>query len=126
MTVVAVMTWLTLHSCSVPGAAGIVANLHAESRLDPVSLSRSGAGIAQWAGARRRRLLSTLGRQWTDGYAQLRFLRSEALETGLWERVCRLQDAGLAARIFMREFERPRARSSAHRESLARNIAAAF
>lgn len=121
-----VVGWLVLHNCSVPGAAGIVANLHAESQLDPSARSRSGAGLAQWAGARRKRLLQTLGRGWTDGYTQLRFLRSEALESGLWERVCRLQDAGLAARIWMREFERPRARSSAHRESLARTIAAAF
>lgn len=121
----AVVTWLTLHGCSMSGAADIAAHLKVESRLDPSAVGRSGLGLPQWAGHRRARMIAALGSRWRDGYAQLAFLRNEAIELGIWPRVCAATDPGAAAAIFM-DYERPRNRDPRHRASIARAIYAEF
>lgn len=119
MTVIAVITWLTLHGCSLIGAAGITANLQVESGLDPASVSRSGIGLSQYAGIRRLRFLAALGARWRDGETQLGYVRQEAIALGIWDRVCSARSAATAATIFMREFERPRNRDPRRRAALA-------
>lgn len=69
-------------------------------------------------------MMATLGARWRDGYAQLGFLRMEALELGIWQRACAASDPGVAAMIWM-QYERPRNRDPSRRVRLAREIMAA-
>ena len=117
----AVMTWLTLNGCGVPGAAGIAANLVVESGLDPGAIG-SGVGLAQWAGHRRRQFLAYVGVRWRDGHAQLAYLKQEAIDLGVWGPVCAARDPGAAAGSWMLRFERPRNRDPSRRAALARQI----
>jgi hypothetical protein len=123
MTVLALVSLLTLHGCSLAGAAGVVANLQAESGLNPEAVRGGQLGLPQWQGARRRRLLATFGRRWRDPVAQVSLIVAELRELRLWAPVCGAgADAEAAARIFMLEFERPRARNPSYRMGLARAV----
>ncbi len=105
MHVAAVVAWLVLHGCSLPGAVGITANLYVESRLDPVARG-SGLGLAQWVGARRARMLRYAGSRWRDAEAQLMFLRAEAAERGDWAATCNQTNVAAATAVWLRRYER--------------------
>lgn len=122
MTVLGLVAWLALQGCALPCASGIIANFEIESRLQPRAVSRSGAGMAQWSGRRRSRLLATLGAGWRDGYAQLRFMVMELGELGLRDRLFAERDPADAARLFMLRFECPRHRHTETRARRAREI----
>ena len=119
MTVFSVVAWLTLHNCSLAGAAGITANFVAEANLNPAAVG-SGVGLPQYAGSRRRLFLAALGPRWRDGYAQLEYVRREA--GAAWTAACAMADPGMAAAVWMRMFERPRSRDPRRRVMLARSI----
>jgi hypothetical protein len=53
---------------------------------------------------------------------QVGFLVAELHHAGLWNKVCDASDAGRAAAIFARRFERPRILGLARRTALARTI----
>ncbi len=99
------VTWLTLHGCSLPGAVGITANLWVESRLDPGARG-SGLGLAQWVGPRHARMLARAGPRWRDAEAQLMFLRAEATERGDWAATCGARSAAEATAVWLRRYER--------------------
>lgn len=105
MHVFAVVTWLTLHGCSLPGAVGITANLWVESKLDPTARG-SGLGLAQWTGTRRARMLAYAGRRWRDAEVQLAFLRVEATERGDWAAACGARSVAAATAVWLRRYER--------------------
>lgn len=120
-----IVAWLAVAGCKLPCAAGIVANFEAEvgPRLNPCTVSRSGAGLAQWAGARRRRMLAALGADWCTGYArQLAFVDAELREIGLRDRLYAATDPGAAAALFVRGYEQPRNRDPRRRMARAREI----
>ena len=122
MTVLYVVSYLTVHGCGLAGSAGIVANLQAESGLITSKIGPSGIGLAQWAGTRRRRLIATLGSNWSSAAGQLDYLLTELREFGLWGAVCKAADPSVAARVFMLKDERPRNHDPASRERHAREI----
>ena len=115
------VTWLTLHGCSLPGAVGITANLWVESHLDPIARG-SGLGLAQWVGPRRARMLAATGRRWRDAEAQLMFLRAEATERGDWAATCGARTVAAATAVWLRRYER--GSGLAHRLTVARWVAA--
>lgn len=115
MTVLATVAWLILHHCAPPGAAGIAANLEVESRLNPRASSRSGLGLAQWAGRRRAGLQAALGANLYRAEAQLGYLLGELRALGLWREVCEARSPGSAAAVFMLRYERPNHRSTTRR-----------
>lgn len=117
-----VAAWFIAHGCSPACAAGITANLEAESALDPCIVSTSGIGLAQWAGERRRRLQRLLGRGWCGAEAQLGHILTELDEFGIRERLFRSTDPSAAARLFMLEFEKPRNRDPRNRAARARAL----
>lgn len=119
--VIALASMLATAGCGAPCAAGIIANFQAESNLQPCAIGPSGVGLAQWSGARKRRLLS-LGARWCDPRAQLDFVIAELREFGLLDRLFGATDPAVAARDFMLLFERPRSRDPRYREGLARSI----
>jgi hypothetical protein len=116
INVVTVVGWLTLHGCSLPGAIGITANLWVESKLDPTARG-SGLGLGQWVGARRKRMLYELSSRWADPYAQLDFIRREAVLRGDWRTTCAASTPALATAAWLRGYERGR--------GLAQRLAAA-
>lgn len=121
MTIAFIAGWLHLAGCSVACQSGIIANLEPESRLQPCIVTRSGAGLAQWAGARRRRLLATYRERWCDLNNQLSFLVTELTEMGLRDRLFASTSPEAAATLFRDQFERPRIRA-ASRKRRAREI----
>lgn len=125
MTPAAIYAWLALHGCSIACGAGIIANLEAEvgPPLNPCTASYSGIGLSQWAGARRRRLLATLGSTWCDGPRQLDFMLVELREIGLLDELFGAADAAAAARLFMQVYVRPANRNPSRRMRRARLIA---
>lgn len=123
MTVLALVTWLATHGCGAPCAAGVIANLTKESRLDPCASGPSGIGLSQWAGTRRHRLIATLGKHWCDdGIRQMEFMWTELREMRLLDRLLRATDPALAAKLFMLDYERPRNRNPRARMALAREL----
>lgn len=101
-------------------AQGIVANLIAESGLNPgineiaplVPGSRGGYGLAQWTGPRRRQyeaFAAQRGVDPSDINAQLDFLDWELQNTerGAWDKLQGASDPIEAARIFSDSFLRP-------------------
>jgi len=101
-------------------AQGIVANLIAESGLNPgineiaplVPGSRGGYGLAQWTGPRRRQyeaFAAQRGVSPDDLNAQLDFLQWELQNTerGAWDKLQGASDPIEAARIFSDSFLRP-------------------
>lgn len=121
MTIALIAGWLTLHGCSIACASGITANIEQESGGQPCTVTRSGIGVAQWSGARRRRLLATYRERWCDLNNQLSFLVTELTEMGLRERLFASTSPEAAAVLFRDQFECPRYRS-ASRERRAREI----
>lgn len=123
MNVLSVVLWLTINQCSLAGAVGIAANLQIESRLISTAESRSGLGLPQWAGIRRTRMLRYLGTSWKDGYQQLRYLKIEAVELNVWDKVCSsITSPERSAEVFLNGFEKPRNRNPEQRKTLARYI----
>ena len=123
MTVITLVSYLTFQGCSLAGSAGIVANLEFESGLNPAKVSISGAGLPQWAGVRRIRMIAALGPSWwSNGYRQVDYLLAELRAFGLWDAVCGEVDPSRAASVFMLKDERPRNRNPAARERRAREM----
>lgn len=125
MTVLALVAYLGIKGCGLACAAGVVANFEAEvgPGLNPCTVGASGVGLSQWAGARRRRLIATLGpRDWCHPWRQLDFVVAEIAEFGMRDRLFAATDPGEAARYFMFGFERPRSRNPAPRQRRAWEI----
>lgn len=118
----ALVSMLATHGCTLACASGVIANLSIESGLDPASAGRSGIGLAQWGGPRKRRLLIALGSRWTNARSQVAFIVTELREMGLAERLFRMTDPGEAAVLFAREYERPRSRIYTRRAQRAMAI----
>lgn len=117
-------------------AQGIVANMIAESRLDPgineiaplVPGSRGGFGLNQWTGPRRRALeaeAARLGVPVDDLDFQLDFTLQELRgpERAAWNALQSAQDAETAARIYSERFLRPGIPNMDHRLEQARRLA---
>lgn len=121
MAMLAFVSMLTMSGCTLQGAAGIVANLDMESG-GFTTASGSGLGLFQWVGPRRSRMLSTLGQHWREPSQQLGFMLLELRELGLYDTTCRARDPGVAAQVFMLEFERPASRNPWPRMNRARHI----
>ncbi|PZR92248.1 MAG: hypothetical protein DI537_13755 [Stutzerimonas stutzeri] len=106
-------------------AAGIVGNLHGESRLNPNAVhkgdGRDGSdsiGIAQWNAERAQRLKTFAGQQGKshlDFTTQLDFLDWELKNTEgkAGSRLRMAPNSNVASDVFMREYERPSAESIA-------------
>ena len=124
MKMLAIVTYLAAHGCGLPCSAGLLANFVTEAgpSLDPCIINQVQAGLAQWQGARRRRLFATLGNRWCQIDAQLGFVFTELREMGVLDRLLRATDPGEAARMFMLDFERPRNRNPGGRMAKARDI----
>lgn len=123
MTMAAVIAgWLALHGCATPCQAGILANIEAESGLDPCAVSASGVGLVQYAGNRRRQLLATLTRDWCDPRRQVEYIIADIAALGLRDRLFSAADPAAAAVLFAREFERPANRDYRHRAARAREL----
>ena len=101
-------------------AVGMVANMKAESSLNPgvneakplVPGSRGGFGLYQVTGPRRRQyeaFAQQRGARLDDVDAQLDFLKweTENTERGAWSKVNRAQNAEEAARLISEKFLRP-------------------
>lgn len=118
--------WLTAAGYGAPQAAAIIANADIESGLDPAAVSpKGGVGLFQWHGARRRALLAdalAAGADWRDPGFQLAFMRRELAAMRGYRRFAALGDAGLAAVLFAKEYERPPAFDAALRAARARRI----
>ncbi len=121
MHVAAVVAWLVLGGCSLPGAVGITANLWVESRLDPAARG-SGLGLAQWVGPRRARMLRYAGSRWREAEVQLMFLRLEAAERGDGAATCGQTNVAAATAVWLRRYER--GSGLAYRLATARWVAA--
>ena len=115
-----VLAGLVQRGIPLPVAQGIVANMIAESRLDPgineiaplVEGSRGGYGLNQWTGPRRRQyeaFAADRGVQPNDLNAQLDFTLWELQNTekGAWNALQGVNDPIEAARIYSEKFLRP-------------------
>ncbi len=124
MQMLTLAAMLAVHGCIGPCSAGILANFEAEvgPALDPCTSSSSGMALPQWAGARKRRMLATLGAGWCNAERQIELVFTELREMRLLDLMLRQTDPGQAARMFMLEFERPRMRDPRHRMERARTI----
>lgn len=112
-------------------AAGIVANLDAESRMDPNIRQIGGGpgyGLAQWEGPRQADFRAWAGHDIRNSTfeEQLRFIQHElsTTERGAANRLRQATSAGDAAAIVCRYYERPAdiAGDSAYRAQLANTI----
>ena len=119
MSALALYLWLAAHGCSAACGAGIVANLDVESRLTPCVVGRSGIGLPQWAGSRRRHLLARLGRDWCNPDKQLAFMLDELIKMGLAGQLFAMTNPAAATRLFFFRFERPRSKNPEPREQRA-------
>jgi hypothetical protein len=119
-------------------AQGMVANMIAESRLDPgineiaplVPGSRGGFGLNQWTGPRRRALeaeAQRLGVPVDDLDFQLDFTLNELRgpESRAWGALSAAPDAETAARLYSEKFLRPGIPHMENRLSHARRLAGA-
>ena len=95
-------------------AAGIVANLAAESNLNPAAVGdgQQARGIAQWHPDRQTRFFTAIGTRVQDATLeqQLRFVHVEltsGTETGAGNRLRGATTAEEAGRIVSRRYERP-------------------
>ena len=117
-------------------AVGMVANMIAESRLDPgineiaplVPGSRGGFGLNQWTGPRRRALeaeAAARGVPVNDLDFQLDFTLSELQgpESSAWNRLQQARDAEEAARLYSDHFLRPGIPHMQNRLGHARRLA---
>lgn len=119
MSAMVLYLWLAAHGCSAACGAGIVANLDTESGLNACVVGRSGIGLPQWAGDRRRRLLAALGPDWCNPDKQLAFMLDELIKMGLAGRLFAMTNPAAATRLFFFRFERPRSKDPAARERRA-------
>ena len=112
-------------------AAGIVANLDAESGMEPGIRQIGGGpgfGLAQWEGPRQADFARWAGHDIRSATfeEQLRFVQHELTtsERGAGERLRGATNAGDAAAIVCRYYERPAdiVGDSAHRAQLANSI----
>ena len=120
-----ISTWLATAGCGINCASGVIANLKVESKLEHCIVTKSGAALAQWAGARKQRLMREHPDWCTRPTSQLEFLVHELKEIGTWESLKRSPSPEAAARQFMLEFERPRSQgygAQQYREGIARSV----
>lgn len=116
----AILTGLIQRGMAPHIAQGVVANMIAESRLDPgineiaplVPGSRGGYGLNQWTGPRRRALEAAAAQRGVpvnDLDFQLDFTMEELQgpEARAWRSLQGAPDAVSAARIFSEQFLRP-------------------
>lgn len=122
MTVLALVSYLAAHGCSMACQAGVIANLSAESGLRPCIVTRSGVAMPQWSGTRRTRFLAWAGRDWCNPRKQIEHVVRELGEMGIKNRLFAMTDPGDAAALFMRRFEMPRNKDPRHRMAVAWSI----
>ncbi len=121
---------------SLPVAQGMVANMIAESGLNPgvneinptVAGSRGGYGLNQWTGPRRRQyeaFAAQNGADPADPNTQLDFTLWEFnnTEKGAWNALQGAPDAATAARIYSEKFLRPGIPNMDRRVSEAERLA---
>lgn len=115
-----IIAGLVQRGMSLAQAQGVVANMIAESRLDPginevaplVPGSRGGYGLNQWTGPRRKQFeafAADRGVDPSDLNAQLDFTMWELQNTekGAWNALQGVNDPVEAARIYSEKFLRP-------------------
>ena len=126
MAIHAFMMLLAASGCTVPGAAGIVANFEPESGFSPTIDHGLGLGLAQLVGNRKKRMLVTLGVHWSDWRWQTGYILREMWDMGIYESICHAQEAGRAAAIMMVRYEMPDNANTGPRAARARQISAAY
>lgn len=113
------------------GTAGIMANLQAESGLNPAQKQLGGGpgrGLAQWEGPRFKNLVNyaqSKGTDWTDLKTQLDFLMQEMnsdYKSSWYDSFKTSNDARKSAASFENTFERPANNHNVERGNIAETI----